>query len=442
MRRRPAPAEALLDHVLLDHLRLIRTEGVGPQAYRRLLARYGSAAAALEALPRLARAGGRPAPPAIPSREIAADECDRLARLGGRFLLLGTADYPPLLALLPDAPPLLACLGDPAILATRAVALVGGRNATANGVVVAETLAADLAQVGITVISGLARGIDAAAHTGALATGRTVAVVAGGLDCPYPAEHAALQARIATAGAVVAEAALGTSPQARHFPRRNRIIAGLALGVVVIEAALRSGSLITANLAQDAGREIFAVPGSSLDPRARGSNDEPGTAKISRPASCARFAVIRLPERSAASITTTPSAKPAMMRLRRGKCRACGDVPSAASATTAPAVAMRACSAACSAGYGQSRPPATTATVRPVASAPVWAAASIPRASPEITVMPTWARSAANVSATTTPLAVAFRPPTSATARVARIAGSPRQASSGGASGSSASKGG
>ena len=273
MRRRPAPAEALLDHVLLDHLRLIRTEGVGPQAYRRLLARYGSAAAALEALPRLARAGGRPAPPAIPSREIAADECDRLARLGGRFLLLGTADYPPLLALLPDAPPLLACLGDPAILATRAVALVGGRNATANGVVVAETLAADLAQVGITVISGLARGIDAAAHTGALATGRTVAVVAGGLDCPYPAEHAALQARIATAGAVVAEAALGTSPQARHFPRRNRIIAGLALGVVVIEAALRSGSLITANLAQDAGREIFAVPGSPLDPRARGSND-------------------------------------------------------------------------------------------------------------------------------------------------------------------------
>ncbi len=273
MRRRPAPAEALLDHVLLDHLRLIRTEGVGPQAYRRLLARYGSAAAALEALPRLARAGGRPAPPAIPSREIAADECDRLARLGGRFLLLGTADYPPLLALLPDAPPLLACLGDPAILAARAVALVGGRNATANGVVVAETLAADLAQVGITVISGLARGIDAAAHTGALATGRTVAVVAGGLDCPYPAEHAALQARIATAGAVVAEAALGTSPQARHFPRRNRIIAGLALGVVVIEAALRSGSLITANLAQDAGREIFAVPGSPLDPRARGSND-------------------------------------------------------------------------------------------------------------------------------------------------------------------------
>ncbi len=268
MRRRPAAPEDLL-----DALRLIRTDGVGPQGFRRLLARFGSAAAALDALPRLAREAGRPSPPAIPDAAAAARECDQLARLGGRFLRLGAPDYPPLLALLDDAPPLLACLGDPAVLAFRAVALVGGRNASANGIVVAETLAADLAAAGIIVVSGLARGIDAAAHGGALGAGRTVAVVAGGLDHPYPAEHTALQARIAETGAVVAEMPLGTQPQARHFPRRNRIIAGLALGVVVIEAALRSGSLITAQLAQDAGREVFAVPGSPLDPRSRGAND-------------------------------------------------------------------------------------------------------------------------------------------------------------------------
>ncbi len=268
MRRRPTP-----DDPVTDCLRLARTDGVGPHTYRRLLARYGSPAAAIAALPALARDGGRPTPPAVPTAAEIAHERERLARLGGRFLVLGQADYPPLLALLADAPPVLACLGDPALLARPAVALVGGRNASANGVRVAEALAADLAQAGLVVVSGLARGIDGAAHTGALATGHTVAAVAGGLDCPYPPEHANLQRRIAEGGAVIAEAPLGTAPQARHFPRRNRLIAGLALGVVVVEAALRSGSLITARLAQDAGREIFAVPGSPLDPRARGSND-------------------------------------------------------------------------------------------------------------------------------------------------------------------------
>ena len=181
-------------------------------------------------------------------------------------------DYPPLLALLDDAPAAIAVLGDPALLASRAVALVGGRNASANGQRMAENLAAELAR-SLVVVSGLARGIDAAAHAGALQTGRTVAAVAGGLDMPYPPEHADLQRRIAESGAVVTEAPLGTAPQARHFPRRNRIIAGLALGVVVVEAALRSGSLITARLAQEAGRELFAVPGSPLDPRSRGAND-------------------------------------------------------------------------------------------------------------------------------------------------------------------------
>jgi DNA processing protein len=273
MRRRPPAADVLPGEPPIDSLRLARTDGVGPLTYRRLLARYGGAAAAIAALPGLARDAGRTAAPSIPSPEEVAREQERLARLGGRFLVLGQPGYPPLLALLADAPPVLACLGEPARLAGPAVALVGGRNASANGARVAEALAADLAGAGLVVVSGLARGIDAAAHTGALATGRTVAAVAGGLDCPYPPEHADLQRRIAETGVVLAEAPLGTAPQARHFPRRNRVIAGLALGVIVVEAALRSGSLITARLAQDAGREIFAVPGSPLDPRARGSND-------------------------------------------------------------------------------------------------------------------------------------------------------------------------
>jgi DNA processing protein len=257
---------------LTDCWRLAQTEGVGPIAWRRLLSRYGSAAAALNALPGLARAGGRQAPPATPTAAEAEDELARLDKQGAIPLVLGQPAYPPLLALLEDAPPIIAVQGDPALLAARAVALVGGRNASANGQRMAETLAAALAR-SVVVVSGMARGVDAAAHQGALATGRTVAVVAGGLDMPYPPEHAALQRRIAEAGAVVAEAPLGTAPQARHFPRRNRIIAGLSLGVVVVEAAPRSGSLITARIAQEAGREVFAVPGSPIDPRSRGGND-------------------------------------------------------------------------------------------------------------------------------------------------------------------------
>jgi len=264
--RGPTPADAI------DRLRLARTEGVGPVGYRRLLARYGSAAAALDAVPGLARAGGRPSPPACPSPDDAARELHALDRLGASMIFAGEAGYPPLLAMLDDAPAILSVLGDRWLLLDRAVALVGGRNASANGQRMAETLAAELAH-SLLIVSGLARGIDAAAHTGALQTGRTVAAVAGGLDVSYPPEHADLQRRIAETGVVVTEAPLGTTPQARHFPRRNRIIAGLALGVVVVEAALRSGSLITARLAQEAGRELFAVPGSPLDPRSRGAND-------------------------------------------------------------------------------------------------------------------------------------------------------------------------
>ncbi|HUA77121.1 MAG TPA: DNA-processing protein DprA [Acetobacteraceae bacterium] len=261
------------DEELLDRVRLARTDGIGSIIWQRLIARYGSATAAIAALPGLARAGGRAHPPAVPSRARAEAELERLAKIGAHMLVLDGPDYPPQLAHLADPPPALAVLGALESLRTPTVAIVGARNASANGQRIAEELAGELAAPGLTVVSGMARGVDAAAHKGALATGRTIAAVAGGLDMPYPPEHRALQARIAERGAVVAEAPLGTAPQARHFPRRNRIIAGLSLGVVVVEAALRSGSLITARFALEAGRELFAVPGSPLDPRTRGSND-------------------------------------------------------------------------------------------------------------------------------------------------------------------------
>jgi len=260
------PAEAI------DRLRLARTDGVGPVTYRRLLRRFATAAEAIDALPGLTRAGGKAAAPAVPSVSAAKREMAALAKLGGRMVFLDGPDYPAALAQFDIAPPLLSVLGNVALLGRRAVAVVGARNASINGQRMAELLAADLALAGLVVVSGLARGIDAAAHEGALRTGQTVAAVAGGVDVAYPPENAALQRRIAEGGAVVAEAPMGTAPQARHFPRRNRVIAGLALGVVVIEAAPRSGSLITAQIALEEGRAVFAVPGSPLDPRCRGSN--------------------------------------------------------------------------------------------------------------------------------------------------------------------------
>jgi DNA processing protein len=256
----------------IDRLRLVRTEGVGPVTYRRLLERYQTPAAALDALPRLVRAGGRTTPPpSVPLGEMQR-ELDRTAALGGRMIFLGDPDYPPLLAMMDDAPPCLTVRGEGKLALRRCVATVGGRNASANGQRMAETLAAELAAA-VVVVSGLARGIDTAAHQGAMRTGHTIAVIAGGIDQPYPPENADLHHRIAETHLLITEAPFGTVPQARHFPRRNRIIAGLSLGVVVVEAAPRSGSLITARIAQEAGREIFAVPGSPLDPRARGGNE-------------------------------------------------------------------------------------------------------------------------------------------------------------------------
>lgn len=256
----------------IQRLRLVRTEGVGPVTCRRLLDRFHTPARALEALPRLVRAGGKASPPSIPSDADAIFEFERVAKLGGRLIFINDPDYPALLAHLDDAPPVIAVLGEAALLTKPAVAIVGGRNASAAGLRIAETLAEELAAQ-VTVVSGLARGIDGIAHTAAMRTGRTVAAIASGLDVAYPAENTNLQRLIAERGAVITEATPGTQPQARHFPRRNRLIAGLSLGVVVVEAARRSGSLITARIAQDLGREVFAVPGSPLDPRTRGGND-------------------------------------------------------------------------------------------------------------------------------------------------------------------------
>jgi DNA processing protein len=257
----------------IDRLRLARTEGVGPITYRRLLDRYRSPAEALDALPALARAGGRAAPLRIPKAAEAERELSRLDKLGARLVWLGDPEYPALLAETEAAPPALAVLGDVRVLSEPCVALVGARNASTNGKRMAELLAHDLATAGLVVVSGMARGIDTAAHAGALLAGKTAAAIAGGIDVAYPAENEALQRRVAETGAVVAEAPLGTAPQARHFPRRNRVIAGLSLAAIVVEAAPRSGSLITARFAAEMGRELFAVPGSPLDPRCRGSND-------------------------------------------------------------------------------------------------------------------------------------------------------------------------
>jgi DNA processing protein len=255
-----------------DWLRLIRSEHVGPITFRQLLARYGSAGAALEALPELARRGGGRRPIRVCARAAAERELAAVEALGARLIALVEPEYPRALAAIEDAPPLIACLGHAHLLARETVAVVGARNASANGRRFARQLAAEIGREGLLVASGMARGIDAAAHEGALETG-TAAVVAGGIDVVYPEENAALYDEIKARGALVSEMPPGTVPQARHFPRRNRLISGMARGVLVVEAAPRSGSLITARYALDQGREVLAVPGSPLDPRARGCNN-------------------------------------------------------------------------------------------------------------------------------------------------------------------------
>lgn len=254
----------------IDRLRLIRSANVGPITYRQLVSRFGSATAALDALPHLAARGGGRAP-VIASEDAVRREIARTERLGARYLFLDDADYPPLLAEIENAPPALILRGRLALLARPCVAMVGARNASAAACRFARQLVEALAGEGITVVSGLARGIDTAAHAGSLAGG-TVGVIASGIDIAFPPENAALQEAVAERGLLVAEQPPGTEPRARHFPYRNRIIAGLSQGTVVVEAAPKSGSLITARLAAEAGREVMAVPGSPLDPRAQGCN--------------------------------------------------------------------------------------------------------------------------------------------------------------------------
>jgi DNA processing protein len=259
-----------LNEELVDRLRLVRTPGIGPVTFRQLLRRFGNAAAALEAVPDLARRGGGKAPRLF-ERSEAEREIARVEKIGARYLALGQGLYPSLLAELEDAPPLLVAKGDLTLLDKMAIAIVGARNASAAACRFARGLAHELGQSDLVVVSGLARGIDSAAHDGALDTG-TIGVVAGGIDIFYPPENEQRQRAMYERGLVIAEMPPGTEPRARHFPYRNRIIAGMSSGTVVVEAAPRSGSLITARLAAEAGREVMAVPGSPLDPRAQGCN--------------------------------------------------------------------------------------------------------------------------------------------------------------------------
>ncbi|HEY1363553.1 MAG TPA: DNA-processing protein DprA [Xanthobacteraceae bacterium] len=261
----------LSDEERLDWLRLIRSDNVGPRTFRALVAHYGGARAALAGLPDLARRGGATRTARIHSRSEAEGELEALREMGVRLIASGEADYPHRLQMIEDAPPLIAVRGKVETLHLPAVAVVGARNASAAGIRFAEGLARAFGGAGFAVVSGLARGIDAAAHRASIGHG-TLAVLAGGLDRIYPPEHCELADAIGAKGALISEMPLGREPRARDFPRRNRLISGLALGVVVVEAARRSGSLITARLALEQGREVFAVPGSPLDPRAEGSN--------------------------------------------------------------------------------------------------------------------------------------------------------------------------
>ncbi|WJR81302.1 DNA-processing protein DprA [Bradyrhizobium sp. NP1] len=265
--------KSLTDADRIARLRLIRSENVGPRTFRSLLRHFGSARKALEGLPDLARRGGATRAGRICSEDEAQAELDASRDLGVALLAPEEPGYPPRLATLDDAPPLLGVRGEVETMMRPMIAIVGSRNASAAGLKFASAIAHDLGEAGFVVISGLARGIDQAAHRASIASG-TVAVLAGGHDRIYPPEHDELLAElIAAGGGAISEMPLGHVPRARDFPRRNRLISGAALAVVVVEAAHRSGSLITARMAAEQGREVFAVPGSPLDPRAAGTND-------------------------------------------------------------------------------------------------------------------------------------------------------------------------
>lgn len=268
----PLPQAPLDDAQRLACLRLIRSENIGPVTFRELINRFGGAAQALDALPELSRRGGRGKPLRICSIEAAETELEAARSIGAQPLFTIEPDYPPLLAHLEMPPPMVYAKGRRQLLTRPAVALVGSRDASAAGRTMARSLASDLGRAGLVIVSGLARGIDAEAHAAALPTG-TVAVLAGGVDMIYPPENADLYAQITAQGCVVSEMPPGFVARGQDFPRRNRIVSGISSAVIVIEAAKRSGTLITARTAAEQGREVFAVPGHPLDPRAEGTND-------------------------------------------------------------------------------------------------------------------------------------------------------------------------
>ena len=271
LRRKPDPSLQLAEAERLAWLRLARTENVGPITFYQLIDRFGSASQALNALPELAKNGGRKKPLIACSATEAQREYDSLKKRGGELLTVLDADYPLALSTTDDAPPVISILGNPKLLNKSCIAIVGARNASLNGRKFAQKIATDLGARGHIIVSGLARGIDTSAHTGSLNTG-TIAVVAGGIDVVYPEENQKLYEDIIEHGAIIAESKWGQQPFAQSFPRRNRIVSGMSRGVIVVEATLRSGSLITARLAGEQGREVYAVPGSPLDPRADGPN--------------------------------------------------------------------------------------------------------------------------------------------------------------------------
>lgn len=262
---------SLTDNEKLARLRLASSQNVGPITFRQLLTRYGTAAKALAALPELAARGGMKRSIRIFPKAEAEKIFEEIEALGTFLLFFGGKTYPEPLAALEDAPPYLIGKGHQHLLGEKTLAVVGTRNASSNGRRMAFEIAKTLAEDGFVIASGLARGIDTEAHQGSIETG-TIAVLGGGIDVYYPKENRALQDKIAEVGLLLSEHTPGTSPQAQHFPRRNRIISGLSMGVIVVEAALRSGSLITARLANEQGREVFAVPGHPMDPRAKGPN--------------------------------------------------------------------------------------------------------------------------------------------------------------------------
>lgn len=264
-------AAPLSDKEKSARLRLARSENIGPVTFHDLLRVYGNATRALEAVPELARRGGRTRPIKLASPREAETELKAIAKNGAELLFFDEADFPLLLAATDPAPPLIIVKGHKSLFARPSIAMVGARNASAAGLRMAGDIARELGAEGYAVTSGLARGIDTAAHKAALETG-TIAVIAGGIDVVYPEQNRALQEAIGERGLLISEMPPGTKPQGRHFPRRNRLISGLSLGVIVVEAALRSGSLITARFALEQGRDVMAVPGSPLDPRAGGTN--------------------------------------------------------------------------------------------------------------------------------------------------------------------------